>query len=196
MKILCSENHDLVVRTVRVRSIWLGDGSYAAVGSFFTGITGNTITHWWVEIETNDPNIWFCAQFDNSQNLCLTKHSNSSGVTNAGVLAGGRLNKNPDITDKEIFSPGTFGRYTTISDVYSWMNNYDSTYNLLTNNCQHFGDAFINRFGRAPRPATILTEQGRAVGVAIDFMVNWNRHVFPQASNEQSRVVQEGCRLQ
>ena len=37
---------------IRVRSIWIVHGFWAGLGSVFTSVTSNSITHWWVEIET------------------------------------------------------------------------------------------------------------------------------------------------
>ena len=126
-----------VVR-IRVRSIWLRHGSYASVGSAITTVaTGNPLTHWWVEIETED-NVWYCAQFGN-QDLLLTRHYSSHSVTLEGfscVGRSGRLN----VTDKRSYSPSN----RTIGDVIDMMEDYCNRgpYNLVSNNCQDFGEYF------------------------------------------------------
>ena len=53
----------LKVVKMRVISVWMDHGSIATIGSVFSGLVGSPVTHWWVEIETEDPDIWYCAQF-------------------------------------------------------------------------------------------------------------------------------------
>ena len=127
----------LRVERIRVRSIWLAHGSFSAVGSAITGIaTSNSLTHWWVEIETNDPSIWFCAQF-NAPNLELYEYPSQYKVTESGCECVGR-NTNCDITDKYIHSPGN----RTIGEVEDFIEEYCEygPYNVVSNNCQHFGE--------------------------------------------------------
>jgi len=133
---------NLKVVSARVYSAWIGHGSYSAIGSFFTGLfTGNSITHWWVEIQTSDPNIWYCAQFD-KPDLTLTRHSSSDGVKQAGIAAAGREEgDHVSITCKYSFNVND-----NMGDVYRWMLNQDGDYNLVTNNCQDFGKNFYKRF--------------------------------------------------
>ena len=42
---------------VRVRANWVYHGGSVISGLF----TGMALTHWWVEIETNDKNFWYLA---------------------------------------------------------------------------------------------------------------------------------------
>ena len=53
------DREEKVIR-IRVRSCWLSHGFYSSIGSVVTGITGNSLTHWWVEIETDKG--WYSAQ--------------------------------------------------------------------------------------------------------------------------------------
>jgi hypothetical protein len=76
-----------------------------------TGITGNTITHWWASIATQDPKIFFCAQFkpcgkgkNNTNNskeaIVLTALSSRKAVESRGLQIAGRLGDSPNITMK------------------------------------------------------------------------------------------------
>eukprot|EP00483_Globobulimina_turgida_P011142 UN11163 len=122
------------IQNIRVRSIWLGHGSISAIGSVFTGITGNSVTHWWVEIQAE--NRWYCAQWK-KPNLVLSFHGSRDGVTSEGRSAVGASNEYKNITNKR--ECGGNGR--TIGDLKNWMNNYiksEGRYDVGTNNCQHF----------------------------------------------------------
>eukprot|EP01084_Bolivina_argentea_P257796 434421_1 len=44
---------------IRVRNVWMGDGIWALLKA---PLTGNPITHWWIEIETKNGH-WYCAQW-------------------------------------------------------------------------------------------------------------------------------------
>ena len=132
----------LKVINVRVRAVWLGHGSYAAIGSFFTGsLTANPITHWWVEIQTERSNVWFCAQFEvrggSKSALALTQHDSASSVTRHGESTANRWGDNPSITDKQDCPPYSG---TIMGDIYDWMENYSSEYGVVMNNCQDFGN--------------------------------------------------------
>ena len=132
----------LRVKRIRVRSIWLGHGSVAAVGSAISGIaTGNPLTHWWVEIETNDPSVWFCAQFA-KPDLELSKYRYRSEVTKRGCACGGR-NTNCDVTNKHTYSPGhrTMGEVEDMMEGYC---SYNGPYNVVSNNCQDLGNYFYD----------------------------------------------------
>ncbi len=132
-------DRNLKVVKVRAISIWLGHGSIAAIGSFFTGLfTANPITHWWAEIETEDPGVWYIAQFEyigGRQSLSLTKCYSKAGVTERGQRAGNRWGDDPSMSTKESACPS---RTVTMKDVYSYINGCNANYSLVSNNCQHF----------------------------------------------------------
>lgn len=131
----------LQIHKIKVRSVWLGHGFWAAVGSAVTGpTTGSSITHWWVEIETRDPSTWYCAQFM-APNLVLTKHNTHEEVTNHGKHAAGRSG-DINISDKVVFYPTNL----TMKEVRDWMGTYNADYDLLKNNCQHFAEALSFKF--------------------------------------------------
>jgi len=138
------DNSNLKIKEVRVRSVWLCHGSLAAPASLFSGsATGNPVTHWWVEIETTNSDIWFCAQF-NKPHLELTRHGSLGGVTKDGLECARRENDSPSISNKSVFQPDN----VTMGEVYNWMRDcYSHRYNLILNNCQDFGDAFSKEFG-------------------------------------------------
>jgi hypothetical protein len=60
------------VLEIRVRSCWLMHGFGAALASSFTWVTGNSATHWWVEIETQRG--WYCAQLSDT-GVIFHKHN-------------------------------------------------------------------------------------------------------------------------
>lgn len=95
---------DKIVR-IRVRSIWLVHGSYAAVGSIFSSIRyGLSLTHWWVEIKCVDNNtnniIYYCAQFGSDQLLRLSRHKNMNKCTRKGKSGCLRHKTKCDISNK------------------------------------------------------------------------------------------------
>eukprot|EP00483_Globobulimina_turgida_P011721 UN11743 len=118
---------------IRVRSIWIHHGSISAVESVFTGIaTGSTVTHWWVEIETENSS-WYCAQWK-KPDLVLSSHDSRYGVAEEGKSAIGAEGDSKNITNKHDFS--TRGR--TIGDLRNWMNDYhkaSGAYDVVNNNC-------------------------------------------------------------
>ena len=126
--------NDEVIK-IRVRNIWIGNGAVAFLGSIFSGpLVGSNITHWWVEIETKQA--WYCAQFNGSRELALTKHSSCWDVTEQGKSAAGSRGESKDITTRDSYDCS--GEGICISDIVSFMKSFNGTYNLVTNNCQHF----------------------------------------------------------
>eukprot|EP01084_Bolivina_argentea_P248223 415184_1 len=126
---------------IRVRAIWLLHGSVSAVLSTISGpVTGSSVTHWWVEIETEHK--WYCALFD-KPDLVLSGHNSRYAVTKRGK-EGARYynNEQKNITDK--YTCKSNGK-KTIGDLARWMQGYlqkhGKKYNMATINCQHFGTA-------------------------------------------------------
>ena len=132
------------VKYVRVKSIWIGPGFWAGLGSIFTGLlTANSITHWWVEEETNGG--WYCVQFD-KPDLTITKCKHQAGVTACGFAAVGYPpNKDKNISVKY---SGSVNGWQTMGDVADFVKFYASCgrYDVILNNCQHFGKSFYYRF--------------------------------------------------
>ncbi|ETO15187.1 hypothetical protein RFI_22178 [Reticulomyxa filosa] len=123
------ELDDKVVE-LTVFSVWLCHGIAAAPGSVFSSVTGNSVTHWWVQLQTK--NAWYCAQFAGSI-LELTKHSDPSEVTTRGKSCR-KTDEKVNITKKFSSKPET----RTMRDVVEFMRKYNGFYDLVSNNCQDF----------------------------------------------------------
>jgi hypothetical protein len=112
--LLCDsvDRSDRVVE-IRVRSCWLSTGFVgflSGIGSAITGpLTGNSITHWWVEIETEKG--WYIAQL-NWDAVSLRKKSSLSAVNESGLSSGGN-DSNGSITTKYTHKPS----YRTMGEV-------------------------------------------------------------------------------
>jgi hypothetical protein len=123
------------VYEIRVRVIWLCHGFWAALGSAISGITGNPLTHWWVEIKTKTGK-WYCAQFNHDARLTLTREYDQYYVTQRGKRAACRhYEKNINVSEKYTCRPSN----KTMRNIVKFMESYDGNYRLITNNCQHFG---------------------------------------------------------
>jgi hypothetical protein len=71
-----SVNDDHVAVHAEVIATWLGDDIYASIGSIATGtLTGMPLTHWFIAIETNDPNVWYWAEHNISAQTLKRCHS-------------------------------------------------------------------------------------------------------------------------
>ncbi|ETO33147.1 hypothetical protein RFI_03961 [Reticulomyxa filosa] len=108
---------------LKVFSIWLCHGVVAAPGSVFSSVTGNSVTHWWVQLQTK--NAWYCAQFAGSI-LELTKHSDPSEVTTRGKSCR-KTDEKVNITKKFSSKPET----RTMRDVVEFMRKYNGFYDLV-----------------------------------------------------------------
>eukprot|EP00484_Ammonia_sp_Unknown_P016122 CAMPEP_0197055470 /NCGR_PEP_ID=MMETSP1384-20130603/66300_1 /TAXON_ID=29189 /ORGANISM="Ammonia sp." /LENGTH=209 /DNA_ID=CAMNT_0042489063 /DNA_START=74 /DNA_END=699 /DNA_ORIENTATION=+ len=118
---ISSSNDNEKIIHIRVRSIWLSSsGTACAIGSVVSGaVTGSTVTHWWVEIETESG--WYCAMWD-KPNLVLSSEDSRSEVTRKGKSAVGAQDESKDITDKYDYSCSHRGK--TIGDLRRWMEQY------------------------------------------------------------------------
>lgn len=135
IKYLSPSDLDLSDRIIgiRVRNCWIGHGFWAGLGSFFTcPLAGSSITHWWVEIETEKG--WYCAQFGQGNILRLSKHYSLSEVTEEGKGAANARGENKNITTKKTDKPSS----RTMADVVQFMEEYNGCYDLILNNCQDF----------------------------------------------------------
>lgn len=130
------DNDDVIVK-VRVRNCWIGHGFWAFLGSIFTRpLAGSTITHWWVEIETEK--CYYCAQFKYDI-LELTKHGSISEVTEEGKSAANCRGKEKNITTKYFCYP----KNKKMKHIVVGMMIANGSYNLVTNNCQDFAKALL-----------------------------------------------------
>lgn len=135
-------NKDTEIYRIKVKSVWICHGLIGGVSSVFTGpLTNKAVTHWWVEIETYDDDEWYCAQFDGNNELRLSRHKSEDGVTTCGTRAGGNKHQNCDITTKHTDNLHDRNKTRKISHVIDFMKKYDSAYDILDNNCQHFARA-------------------------------------------------------
>ena len=133
----CNLFSDQIIK-IRVRNCWIGHGFWAGLGSVFSGaLSGSSITHWWVEIETKQG--WYCAQFGSGNELRLTKHYSLLEVDDEGKSVVGARGESKSITTKKRYKPS----YRTMADVVQFMEKYNGHYHLLTNNCQNFGLEFF-----------------------------------------------------
>eukprot|EP01083_Nonionella_stella_P157585 511781_1 len=132
------------IHEIRVRNVWIGHGFWAGLGSIFTGpLAGSAITHWWVEIETKNGN-WYCAQWESTKSkghyLCLSRQSSLHAVTKRGKWEACCENEAKNITTRHSYKPS---RKRTIGDLIKMMEK-QGVYNLVINNCQHFGQRVYN----------------------------------------------------
>ena len=134
----CTDTDDYV-DYYQVHAGWLIHGSVGWFASIFSGVTGNPVTHWWVVIRTKKGR-YYCAQFTGSQ-VQLTEWSSWDAANNKGKRTCQGLCGNwpENITVKKSYSPSS----KTMGDVCNFMQNQvNSNYNLITNNCQDFGNDF------------------------------------------------------
>jgi hypothetical protein len=115
----------------------------AELGNPISGITGNALEHWWVEIETANDSRWFILQFGGKRSggqkyLELSEFRSRSACNERGVLT--------EDKDKRIFtlkSIDTSSYRLTMDNIYDWAKRFDSRYGLLSNNCQDLVNKFF-----------------------------------------------------
>jgi hypothetical protein len=62
---LTVESHGEIATCIAVYATWLGDGAYSGIGSAITGtLTGQPLTHWFALIYTDNPNVYYWANFN------------------------------------------------------------------------------------------------------------------------------------
>eukprot|EP01083_Nonionella_stella_P072842 196543_1 len=139
---------------IRVRNVWMGDGIWALLKA---PLTGNPITHWWIEIETKNGH-WYCAQWesmkapspklkdeyddvyydeDDAPYLCLSRQSSLSDVTWRGKWEACCQNKSKSVTTRYKHKCDK-NSSRTIGDLMAMMKQ-QGHYHLVNNNCRHFG---------------------------------------------------------
>lgn len=97
-------------------------------------MTGSSLTHWWVEIETDYG--WYCAQLGD-QGVYLHKHSSLSEVNKCG-LSFGSNDDDGNITTKKTHRPSN----RTMGEVRNWVKNSNHYYNVVCHNCQDWANEF------------------------------------------------------
>lgn len=140
-------NATLRVKRIQERKVYLLHGGLASIGGAITKpLVQSTVMHTWVEIETENPDIWFCAQFGSKPDasVALTKHTSLQGVTHRGKLIADRSKDDPIVfvTEDFYFREGNI----TMQDVHNWLSNYNPHYHIILNNCQALSSGFIKHF--------------------------------------------------
>lgn len=127
------------IKEIRVYSAWIYHGAVGfLVGILSVPLTSNAFTHWWVEIETENSNEWYCAQFNGDCELELTRHYSRYGAREQGKSVASREKYEwKDLTKKHEYSPNNRMMY----HVVNFMKTYDNKYDLIDNNCQNFARA-------------------------------------------------------
>lgn len=50
---------------VRIRAVWIKHGALGGTVSALSGpLMGKALTHWYAEIETDNPNVWYWAELN------------------------------------------------------------------------------------------------------------------------------------
>jgi hypothetical protein len=162
----------LKVKQVRAKGAYLTNGFVSECGNVISGLSGNALEHWWLEIETEQANTWYILQFggkdENSEERCieLHPHSSSYAVEQAGKLTG---------KDRRVFElkSGIPREAMTIRDVYNWASGFDSEYCLWHNNCQDLVNKFFAHFFQtvAHDPEKIVWQTADAAADVADVAV-------------------------
>jgi hypothetical protein len=146
------EYNYLRVKRVRVISAWLFHGAVAgplsALSAFATmfsnaGIDGaKSLTHWWVEIQTERSDVWFVAEHARA-GIRLIQTRNKEESDRCGKPAG-RENSECNLTVKFEFYP----KQLFMNEVHGWVREQrkPDSYSLVENNCQDFAQHFNFHF--------------------------------------------------
>lgn len=74
---------------VRIRAVWIKHGAFGGTVSALSGpLMGKALTHWYAEIETDNPKVWYWAEL-NIYSLTLEKCSSREEVNKKGASSGG-----------------------------------------------------------------------------------------------------------
>jgi hypothetical protein len=153
-----ARNSNLQIKTVKAKGISLVSDSLGRAPHSIAGISNNTVEHWWIEIETQDPNIWYLLQFGG-------KHSNNkkylelqSCTSKAEVDRRGNIATNGN--DLFVIKSRQPSERLTIGQIYAWASTFDSTYSVMSNNCQDVVNEFWTHFfnTRAHNPVNDTVE--------------------------------------
>jgi hypothetical protein len=116
----------------------------AGLGSVFTGpLTGNSLTHWWVEIETctSGEGEYFILQFDGNEDVTLKECPSIEDITTAGKRVVNAHEEFKNITVKYDWCP----QEKYMGDVFALAHTYVESYgqyHLIRNNCHHLSERF------------------------------------------------------
>ena len=139
-----SINRDDKIHKIRVLNAWIGHGAISGFFSIFTApLAGSAITHWWVEIQTKEGH-WYIAQWEPTKEapgdrLFLRRRKSQSAVTEAGkAIAGAKKGEWKEITPRKTYTVPK-DKKRSIGDLIDKCMKKQGRYNLVGNNCQHFG---------------------------------------------------------
>ncbi|CAI2383034.1 unnamed protein product [Moneuplotes crassus] len=134
----------LKVTRLRAISVYMINDTFGFFFSLCTNVTSNSLAHWWIEIETEDPDVWYCAQFrkkDGYYTLMLQKCLSKEKVTQEGQKGGRRFGQSPSMSLECSITPIDD---LNIGQIYDFMlDSCDDKYDLIKNNCQHFSKKFM-----------------------------------------------------
>lgn len=136
---------NLRVKTVTAKGIYLVHGALGALNPI-TGITGNAMEHWWLEIETEKSDEWYILQFggkrkDDRKHLELKRYWNRTDVDNRGKCF---RDNDPDIFTLNSFQANNI----TMGQVYTWASDV-APYKLISHNCQDLVNQFFAHFNHS-----------------------------------------------
>lgn len=135
-----------LLKHVHIKAVWIGQKYWAGVGNSVTGLltTANPVTYWWVEIEAHSG--WFyCVQYG-KPHTTITRCVSQADVTVCGLSNVGYSAQNKRKTVSVKYSVHV-DRKVAMHEVTDFVDNYHASrgrYNLMSNNCQHFGKAFYH----------------------------------------------------
>ena len=134
-----------IVKHVRVKAVWMGRNYWAGIGNSVTGLltTANPTTYSWVEIETYS-GWYYCVQFGKPKNITMTRCDSDTDVTACGLA---NVGYSAHIKSRIVSVKYSVrvDRKVTMHEVTDFIKRYNASegcYNLVSNNCQHFGKAF------------------------------------------------------
>lgn len=165
------EYSDIQVKRIRAISRYLTHGAIAGLGSALSvPLVGQALTHWWIEIETNQSDVWFVAHYTGPKrkkaggklDIRLIQTKSESDSEREGKREG-HENESCSLKVKDSFYPENL----YVSEVFSWLQEQQekSEYKMLGNNCKDLANDFFERFAgrkifRHPNQATMDVAAG------------------------------------
>lgn len=135
-----------IVKHVRVKAVWNGERYWVGIGNSVTGLltTADPTKYWWVEIEAYS-GWYYCVQYGKPRNIAITRCDSQADVTACGLA---NVGYSTHIRRTVLAKYSTHAdRKVSMHEVTDFVDNYHASrgrYNLVSNNCQHFGKAFYN----------------------------------------------------